>query len=198
MHISGNNFWGGRGDPEESSYLFSKYTLSWGWATWRRAWQKYDFDMKFWFAMKPQKQKAFLQNWLSDQHAANTWVKIFQNIRNVDLDCWDYQWTLTCWLQGGVSILPPINLVSNVGFGADATHTFSTDGFSVEPLVLSAATKSMAFPLRHPNCIICDSDIDQSIQDGYFDYFPKIQKRIQLKLKRIVRKGLVELFKLLP
>ena len=40
MHVSGNNFQFGkmRGD---ASYFFSEYTLSWGWATWRRAWQRF-------------------------------------------------------------------------------------------------------------------------------------------------------------
>src|SRR5215831_13781675 len=41
MHVSGNNFQDGR-TRGRGSYFFSRYTLSWGWATWRRAWSHYD------------------------------------------------------------------------------------------------------------------------------------------------------------
>jgi hypothetical protein len=45
MTRSGNNFQFGR-KRTEYSYYFSRYTLIWGWATWRRAWQHYDAEMK--------------------------------------------------------------------------------------------------------------------------------------------------------
>jgi hypothetical protein len=44
MHISGNNFQYGR-RRGTASYYFSRYTHTWGWASWRRAWQHYDFDL---------------------------------------------------------------------------------------------------------------------------------------------------------
>ena len=47
MHISGNNYWS-KQHPRDENYTFSRYPMSWGWATWRRAWQYYDFDMKLW------------------------------------------------------------------------------------------------------------------------------------------------------
>lgn len=47
MTISGDNFQLGN-SRTEYSYYFSKYTHIWGWASWRRAWQHYDVDMKSW------------------------------------------------------------------------------------------------------------------------------------------------------
>jgi len=38
-------------------------------------------------------------------------------------DVWDYQWNCSCWAQNGLAILPAVNLVSNHGYGPDATHT---------------------------------------------------------------------------
>jgi hypothetical protein len=184
MHISGNNFWSHKYCRDES-YLFSRYTLSWGWATWRRAWQHYDFEMKLWSEIDQEKQKNLLKDILGDQHTANSWIKIFQNITDTNLDCWDYQWILTSWLQGGLSILPHVNLVSNVGFGPEATHTFTVDNFSEEFFQLSVPIESMAFPLQHPRWVIRDSEIDRFIHDGYYDYFPRLPKRIRLKLNRI-------------
>jgi hypothetical protein len=186
MHVSGNNFWGSKYQHQES-YLFSRYTLSWGWATWRRAWQYYDFDMKHWTTMDLQKQKRFLTDLLGAPHAAEGWIKMFRNVVDGDLDCWDYQWTLTCWLQGGFSILPHVNLVSNFGFGADATHTFSAETNSVDCPKLSIPTEAMEFPLKHPHLMLRDSQVDHFIQDNLLDYYPKLPKRIQLKLRKLFK-----------
>ena len=192
MHISGNNFWTGKYHHEDS-YLFSRYTLSWGWATWRRAWQHYDFDMKDWLAIGSERQKNFLKDLLGDRHAANSWAKIFQNAIDVNLDCWDYQWTLTCWLQGGLSIVPHINLVSNIGFGADATHTFSVDNNSIDCPQLNIPTEVMDFPLRHPKLVICDSQVEQFIQYNLYDYFPNLLKRFKFKLIKIFKPKLISI-----
>jgi hypothetical protein len=183
MHISGNNYWGKK-HPRDDSYTFSRYPLSWGWATWKRAWQHYDFEMKLWTEVD---QERILKDLLVDQHIAKTWMKTLQRIgRDTTLDCWDYQWILTCWLQGGLSILPSVNLVSNVGFGADATHTFTPKSFSLEEIQLSVPAEEIHFPLKHPPMMVRDSEIDQFIQDFYYDYYPKLFKRIRLKLKKIM------------
>ena len=44
MHIGGTNFHSGKkfGD---TSYYYSSIPHVWGWATWRRAWEKYDFNL---------------------------------------------------------------------------------------------------------------------------------------------------------
>ena len=47
MQISGSNFLFGR-RAVEVSYYFSRYPLCWGWATWRRAWRHFDFNMQTW------------------------------------------------------------------------------------------------------------------------------------------------------
>ena len=184
MHISGNNFWS-RKYQHEDSYLFSCYTLSWGWATWRRAWQHYDFDMKYWLQMTQENQKKLLKDLLKDEHAAKTWFKIFQDVVEMNLDCWDYQWTLACWLQSGLTIVPHVNLVSNVGFDTDATHTFSANTNSVDCPQFSIPTAAMNFPLKHPQLVARNFQVERFIQDICYDYFPKLLKRIRLKLNRI-------------
>lgn len=183
MHVSGNNFWSDK-YPLADSYLFSRYTLSWGWATWRRAWQHYDFQMKHW----PQVRRTHLLTaMLADRHAASTWTKIFQRQVNVNLDTWDYQWTLTCWLQNGLAILPNVNLVSNIGFGVDATHTFSADNASGECASLSVPTAVLDFPLRHPDWVVRNSAVDRFIQDNLYDYYPRLLKRIKQRLYRLLK-----------
>jgi hypothetical protein len=44
MHISGDNFLHGK-KRGKSSYYFSQYTYMWGWATWKRAWHFFDFNI---------------------------------------------------------------------------------------------------------------------------------------------------------
>jgi hypothetical protein len=186
MHISGNNFWADK-YHQEQSYLFSRYTLSWGWATWKRAWQHYDFDLKIWSQMTPKNRHELLKNLLGDEHAAKTWAKIFQDVTDLNLGCWDYQWTLACWLQESLNIVPNVNLVTNVGFDADATHTSSAQTNSVDCPHLSIPATAIDFPLTHPPSVARNIPIDRVIQDICYDYFPKLPKRIRSKLQQLFR-----------
>ena len=57
-------------------------------------------------------------------HEQKYWTRIFDSTFEGRIDTWDYQWCYACWTQSGLSILPSLNLVSNIGFGPEATHTF--------------------------------------------------------------------------
>lgn len=116
--ISGNNF-----QKEKNinySYYFSKYIHIWGWATWRRAWQKNELDIKFW----PEWKKSNKWNSLfSDNIERIYWEGIFDLAYDNKIDTWDYSWIASVWFNNGITINPNINLVSNIGFNEDATHT---------------------------------------------------------------------------
>jgi hypothetical protein len=183
MHVSGNNFWSDEYDDREDSYLFSRYPLSWGWATWRRAWKYHDFDLKQWPEIK---QKNLLNDMLGDQAAVKSWTKTLQNHVDTGLDTWDYQWNLTCWAQNGLSVLPHVNLVSNIGFGEDSTHTVSSDSASAAPSSFSVPTAAMHFPLKHPRMMVRNAEIDRFIQDRLYDYHPTLLKRVKKKLYRLL------------
>jgi hypothetical protein len=119
MHINGNNFQFGVKRTEQS-YYFSKYAHIWGWATWRRAWRHYDFQMRTW----PQFKKTGMIDWVFDDPLESQyWRNNFDDAKSGRIDTWDYQWMYTCWHQGGLCVTPSSNLVSNVGFGTSATHT---------------------------------------------------------------------------
>ena len=88
---------------------------------------------------------------------------------------------LTCWLQGGLAILPGSNLVSNIGFGPDSTHTSDpAHAYARFP------TQSLSFPLTHPPFIIHDSEVDHYIQNRLFD--PTQRVRAIRKLNKVLRK----------
>jgi hypothetical protein len=118
MHISGDNYQDGirRG---KGSYFFSRYTLSWGWASWARAWQHYDPEIRNWPVAR---KGGWLHSFLDDAVEIKYWTNIFERLYRGDIDTWDYQWLFTCWCNNGLSIHPNVNLVTNVGAGPDGTH----------------------------------------------------------------------------
>jgi hypothetical protein len=86
------------------------------------------------------------------------WTKIFDRTHAGLIDTWDNQWNFTMMSLGGLSIEPKVNLVSNIGFGADATHTLTGNGFE------SRATEPMRFPLIHPTLVAADARSDDRLQ----------------------------------
>ncbi|MGV0107905.1 glycosyltransferase family 2 protein [Nostoc sp. DSM 114160] len=140
------------------SYYFSRYNHCWGWASWRRAWQHYDLTIKLW---KEVQAENLLHDILIDQKAVNSWQRIFQSVYdNPTGITWDYQWTFACWMQGSLSIIPNVNLISNVGVGADATHFTSNQEFSF----INMPIQAMEFPLKHPPFIVRNVEADNFIQ----------------------------------
>jgi hypothetical protein len=119
--ISGNNFqnaqWRGDG-----SYYFSRYNHCWGWASWRRCWHHYDADLIQWPTLRDSGLlDGIFEDALEREYWAQIWQRTYENIEPITW--WDYQWFFTCISHGGLTALPNNNLVSNVGFGDDATHT---------------------------------------------------------------------------
>jgi hypothetical protein len=128
MHISGDNFQYGK-KRGKSSYYFSRYTHSWGWATWKRAWNYYDYEL------------------LPFEYRIHSW---------------DKQWELSVEKAQGLSILPNKNLVKNIGFGADATHTKNEGRYSF----LNA--EEIDFPLIHPANFSLDKKADEFTEFTHF------------------------------
>ena len=97
----------------------------WGWATWARAWRHYDFSMSG-YAQKNLRDAA--RDFVDDPFIWRRWTDAFERVWCGKIDTWDYQWAFACWANRMEAIVPPVNLIRNVGFGADATHTKSGDG----------------------------------------------------------------------
>ena len=125
--ISGNNFQNGhwRGD---GSYYFSRYNHCWGWASWRRCWSHYDAELTQWPELR---NSHFLKTIFDDAFESQYWSEIWQKLfKRGHPDTWDYQWSFTCFINGGLTALPNRNLVSNVGFGLDGTHTTQSQPYN--------------------------------------------------------------------
>jgi hypothetical protein len=149
MMISGDNFQEGRA-TSVFSYYFSGYAHVWGWASWRRAWNLYDVDMALW----PVVRDGLFRD-LGDGVSEAYWREVFDRTASGEIDTWDYQWLFACAAQNGLTILPEANLISNIGFGAGATHTHQPNRLA------GLATSPMSFPLRHPPYVIRDRHADR-------------------------------------
>ncbi len=123
MMISGNNFQDGniRGDY---SYYFSKYAHIWGWATWKRAWDRYDVNME---SLNDFINNNGLRMISNSKHVQQYWLDYFRMTRDGQIDTWDYQWTYAIFRSAGLCVAPNVNLVSNIGFNNNATHTKSAN-----------------------------------------------------------------------
>jgi hypothetical protein len=176
MAISGNNFQRGTKYGDDS-YYFSRYNHVWGWASWRRAWEKYDFTMSQW----PQiRDGNWLNSVLENRELCRYWTVEFEKTHRGDVDTWDYQWTFACWLQNSLTILPQVNLISNIGFNPDATHTKKDVPWA------SQAIYSMDFPLTHPSFTLRNTVADSFTASIMYE--SNLFKKAMNKLKFILSK----------
>ncbi len=116
MHISGVSM---LPDYLKSScaYYYSIYPSIWGWATWKSAWEKYDFSMN------SMNDFESVNPSLLDFNQYIYWKERFEMMKNKQFDTWDYQWLFSIWFHNGISITPLNNLVRNIGFSSEANHT---------------------------------------------------------------------------
>lgn len=159
MQICGANFledW----RRNDNSYYFSKYGPIWGWASWRRAWKQYDVNMKVWPNVK--EDKIYEDVSLMEEEALLR-RDIYDRIFSGELDTWDYQWGFAKLISSGISIIPAINLISNIGFGKDATHTF--DGGS--NFFAEMDIHELSFPLKHPHLVYADKQADRRYLENF-------------------------------
>lgn len=118
MQICGSNLT--QMQPAGHSCYFSRFGPIWGWASWRRAWQAYDVEMKAWSGLRNSSQ---LRQLCPEAFEAGWRREVLDAVHRGEVDTWDYQWAFAKLLCGGLNVVPAVNLVSNIGFGADATHT---------------------------------------------------------------------------
>jgi hypothetical protein len=145
--IGGNNFQEGqwRGD---GSYYFSNYNHYWGWASWRRAWQHYDRHLANWPAFR---DGQYLSGILDSDLEIQYWRDIFEQLYHQGKpDSWGYVWTFTCWQHRGLTAFPNVNLISNIGFRVDGTHTTGESKQANVPSEEIGALLHPAFIARDP------------------------------------------------
>ncbi|WP_269523425.1 hypothetical protein [Coraliomargarita parva] len=157
------------------SYTFSDYFSCWGWATWRRAWVNYDPDMHGF--LNPLHWGQIHRRVFPGLRQRAYWGFILGRVSRGTTDSWAYRYQLSIWLQRGLAIFPNRNLVSNVGFGEDATNTAGLSG---------TESQELAFPLKHPEQVEASPQLNKWIEDNWHSKSPGMRFRWLLRKLRLV------------
>ena len=168
------------------SYSFSKIFdvgQCWGWAGWRRAWNHFDYEMKDYPSYREEvlKKQSSSDSKLLERNIAR-YNSVSMNIDKTDI--WDYQWFFMMEYRNACSIRTNTNLIKNIGFGENSTHT--TYIYTQEAYT---KVKAVTFPLRHPKEIKHDVKFDQAIRNYIFqnrDKAPLVRK-IKNKIRALLR-----------
>lgn len=152
MAIGGDNFQGGaRRSPH--SYHFSKYPQVWGWATWRRAWQRYDRNITSWPRFRGSREFAAR---CQDAGERRYWTRIFDRAHANVRDLWDYQWLYTLWFHGGLSVEPEVNMITNIGVGAGTNLALEDES------VINLPTADI-WEIVHPPSVMANEAADRYV-----------------------------------
>lgn len=138
MMVSGSNLLG-EWKADTQCYHFSYYGGVWGWASWRRAWHYYDVDMPLWRESEIRDRVRDVIGVKSDFLRR---ARAFDKTASGKIDTWDYQWSFARLMQSGLTVVPSVNLISNIGFGRDATHTKNA-----RASIANLAVSQCSFPL---------------------------------------------------
>jgi len=155
MTISGNNFQFGK-NTVPSSYYFSRYPHVWGWATWKRVWDHYDSNITTW---PEQSNTSWLRGVTGGLIISKFWKYIFNRLFEGKINTWDYQLTYASFKNNGLNIIPSVNLVTNVGYGADSTN------IKTKNKTISVPTTPMQFPLIYPKDFAINDTADQAVEN---------------------------------
>ena len=163
----------------ENSYCFSKYKSTNGWATWKRAWDNMDFYMDWRYS---EYSKSILANMGFKGKDIKYWKYRLKVIDHKEASAWDWQWYFTLASQNQLSIFPQVSLVSNIGFGAGATHT--TNKFIPN---YYQTDKELLFPLSHPKYILPDMVFDREFYKLNTNIVDTIKQYVPFKMKKIIK-----------
>lgn len=156
-----------------ASYGFVGSPQIWGWATWARAWAHYDRDLEAWAAVRG---TPAVRRLLPDPIEREVTVRLLDRLRDEgEPDTWDYQWLASCLMGGGLCAVPRTNLVTNVGFGPDATHTRERNR-------RAEVAAGPILPLIHPRAVVRDRRAERELFDR-----TKGGARLRAERSRVVR-----------
>lgn len=137
-----------------ASYVFTRFPFVWGWASWRRAWEKMDINLE---DLENFERKGDLKRFLSNQKAVAYLMDKFSKTRSGENNSWAYAWFYSILKEHGLCIVPGVNLVLNKGIGTEgATNTteWSKRG--------QVKARSISFPLVHPERQELHPDLEQA------------------------------------
>ncbi len=174
MMISGTNYFFDKLNYDTSFY-FSNLVFIWGWATWKRAWEKNTYDLK------GVDLKLITNRFASKQYSKDLHCSILRAIKR-ELNTWDVQWAYSIFINKGLSIIPIKNQIQNIGY--IGTHTDKNESifFNMPVSLIDNAC------IKEPIYLRANKKLDliniKNILSGHELFFFKLQKwLIEIKKK---------------
>lgn len=178
-------------DCGEYSYFFAKTGAIWGWATWKRAWEKYDYRVN---AINDNYLKRIMKYQFSNEYAAKQRIRGWEEVNSSavgdnKLSYWDMQWGMIKYSQNQLVIVPKYNQISNIGVGEASSHAQNkkVSGFKKYKTFFHIPTKNLEFPLVHQNMCMCDAEYDNTVYKCTYGN-PIIHKTKRI-VKKILKRG---------
>ncbi len=178
--ISGDQFVpGGWHCAGDASYTFARLSQIWGWASWRRAVILLaTHPISHWPAAR---EGHLLERIFSRARDRRYWRDRFDECHDGRAPVWDYRWAFARWSAGQLGVVPAQNLVSNLGFRADATTTTEVD----HPAAAVPLT-AVSFPLCHPPAVAPDHRLDRATARLLFST-GSLRARATFRLRQFAR-----------
>ena len=147
------HFHTGKIETYGDSYYFDRMTTIWGWATWRRAWEKYDPEMKDWPFFVESK---ILKNVFPRKYHVTDWIGYSGKLYRKERNLWAGKWAMTMYREHWLSIHPAKNLVQNVGNGISSRVDEKRECLKMDECSVwqKRPVYKMEFPLVHPRTMI--------------------------------------------
>lgn len=163
------------------SYTFSRFKGCWGWATWKRAWNKIDIELQ-----QIDYTKHIIPFMVYNKKREKHWKQALKLIEENKVAAWDWPWYFSLAAQNQLCIFPKKNLVANIGFGDDGTHCM---GNAPENAL---TTYELEFPLKSPSSITpyleFEYTFEQGLNMGIINIRTIVGKICPIPIKRIIKK----------
>lgn len=162
----------------KSDYYFSNFNRIWGWASWRRSWKSYDVNMEAWPEVKRSKAHySFFRRYAEIRHFEKIWDECYHGLHNT----WDYQWFFEKRMQSSMTIISKFNLIENLGFDADSTHTIKKPSYFVNN------EGTINKNLIHPDHVLVNYELDRNLSRLKFSTFRTYKRIVIDRVKKILK-----------
>jgi hypothetical protein len=170
--------------PED--YFFSTSGSIWGWATWKRVWEKVEYELEF----------------LNDKYSTEIVFQTDSKLKGKakflsddlskgrSLTSWSFQLGMNNLLQHQLNIVPKYNLITNIGMSENSANSVKSIKFMPKGLrsLYYMKTYSLDFPLKHPKFMVNDIEFKKRLNRLMGDGYPliKFYRSIESLFYRII------------
>ncbi|HBK30978.1 MAG TPA: glycosyl transferase [Porphyromonadaceae bacterium] len=152
-----------------------RWTGSWGWATWKRAWQHFNPDGRF--LLQQIESRGLARTF--DFNGTYPYTRMLRRQVNGENDSWAIRWNASLFLKGILSLNAGKSLVQNIGLDGSGTHSggdnvYKTDLYAGKPIIRIPSIRE-------------DESARRAFERYYIktnSFWAKVKRRLKRYLKR--------------